>query len=125
MAPNFSFSSLRTRHWLGVLAIVVGLVLLSLFGMRMWHQYQYAQRVAAGEIQVESLRGWMTLSYISRVYGIQELALREGLGLPATGDEERSLQSWFDLRGIDPVTGRAAVEALILAEVTRRGARRD
>lgn len=125
MASHFSFLSQRTRRWLGGLAIAIGLVLLVLFGIRMWHQYEYAQRVASGEIQVESLRGWMTLPYIARVYGIPEAALREALGLPASGDEERSLQSWFDLRGIDPVTGRAAVEALILAENARRGVKRD
>jgi len=125
MASYLSFASSRTRRWLGGLAIMVGLVLLVLFGLRMWHQYEYTQRVASGEIQVESLRGWMTLPYIARVYGIPEATLREVLDLPATGDDERSLQSWFDIRGIDPLTGRAAVEALILAENTRRGVQRD
>ncbi|MCV0439558.1 MAG: tetratricopeptide repeat protein [Hydrogenophaga sp.] len=115
----------RTRRWLGVLAIVAGLALLALFGARAWHQYQYAQRVAAGQIKVETLRGWMTLPYIAKVYGVPESRLRETLGLPPTGDEDRSLRSWLDLQGIDPVSGRARIEALILAETTRREAPGD
>jgi len=125
MLPQIPFVPIRLRRWIGGIAIVVGLALLILFGLRMWHQYEYAQRVASGEIQVESLRGWMTLPYIAKVYGVPESALRAALGLPEIGDDERSLQKWFELRGIDPSTGRAAVEALILAETARRGAQRD
>lgn len=111
--------SRHTLRWLGVLAIVAGLTLLGLFGARTWHQYQYAQRVASGQIKVETLRGWMTLPYIAKAYGVPESRLRETLGLPATGDEDRSLRSWFDLQGIDPEAGRARVEALIQAESNR------
>lgn len=112
----------RTQRWLGVLTIVAGLTLLGLFGARAWHQYQHARLVASGQIKVETLRGWMTLPYIAKAYGIPESRLRETLGLPATGDEDRSLRSWFDLQGIDPTVGRARVEALIQAEAARREA---
>ncbi|MGE0351156.1 hypothetical protein [Hydrogenophaga sp.] len=115
----------RTRRWLGILAVVAGLALLGLFGARAWHQYQYAQRVAAGQVRVETLRGWMTLPYIAKVYGVPESRLRETLGLPATGDEDRSLRNWLEVQGIDPVAGRARVEALILAETGRREAPGD
>ncbi len=81
--------------------------------------------VAAGQIKLESLRGWMTLPYIAKVYGVPESRLRETLGLPPTGDEDRSLRSWLDLQGIDPVSGRARIEALILAETIRREAPGD
>lgn len=111
----------RAWRWFGIAAIAVGLVLLALFGVRAWHQYQYAQRVASGQVQVEALRGWMTLPYIARVYGIPEARLREVLGLPPAGDDERSLRSWFELKGIDPAEGRNRVEALILKEATRPG----
>jgi len=112
----------RKRRWPGVLAIVVGLALLGLFGVRSWHQYQYAQRVASGEIRVETLRGWMTLPYIAKLYHIPEARLREALGAPANGDDERSLAKWLSVQGIDPLAGRSRIEALILAESTKRQA---
>lgn len=98
-----------------VLALVAGLALVSVFGLRTWNQWQFAQRVARGEIQVETLRGWMTLPYIARLHGVPEADLRAALALPAQGDEDRSLRKWFEAAGIEPMAGRRAIEALILA----------
>ena len=95
-------------------ALVVGVLLMSLFAWRAWRQHDYQTRLAAGEIQVETLRGWMTLSYIERVHGVPETRVREVLGLPASGGDDLSLHDWFDSRGIDPLDGRKKVEALIL-----------
>jgi len=99
-----------------VLVLVAGLALVSVFGVRAWNQWQFAQRVARGEIQVETLRGWMTLSYIARVHGVPESDLRAALALPAKGDDSRSLGEWFEVAGIEPRSGRRAIEALILAQ---------
>ncbi len=122
MPPSLSptTSKQRLMRRLGVLALLVGLVLLGLFSVRTWRQVEYNQRVASGQIQVETLRGWMTLPYIARVYGVPEARLRETLELPATGDEQRSLRNWFEVTGLDPAAGRRRVEALIIAEAARR-----
>ena len=113
------------RRALAWLAIVVGLLLIGAFSVRTWMQYEFTQRVARGEIQVETLRGWMTLPYIAQVYRVPESELRATLGLPATGNDERSLRQWFDAAGIEPKTGRARIEALILAQTAPYKAARD
>ena len=113
----------RLPRWLGIVAIVAGVLLLLVFGVRSWRQYQFTQRVAAGQIQVESLRGWMTIPYIARVYGVPESQLRGSLGLPPTGGDERSLGTWLSLQGIDPLEGRKRIEALILGESARSGSK--
>jgi hypothetical protein len=105
----------RTRRWLGLLALGTGLVLVLVFGLRAVHQIEFAKRVERGEIQVETLRGWMTLPYIAQLYGVPQEELRAALKLPATGNDARSLRVWFATAGIEPVAGRQAIEALILA----------
>lgn len=103
----------RRRRW-AWLALLAGLLLVAVFGVRSWHQWQYAQRLARGEVQVETVRGWMTLPYIAQVHGVAQADLRAALALPPAGHDERSLHEWFEAQGIDPVAGRAALEAVIL-----------
>jgi hypothetical protein len=109
------------RRKLGVLAVILGLALTALFGYRAIRMVDYHRRVAQGEIQVESLRGWMTLPYISKHYDVPESALREALGLPTTGHDERNLSAWFRATGIEPTEGRKIIESLILSRQTTTG----
>lgn len=99
---------------MALLALIAGLVLTSVFAWRAWRQHDYEQRLADGQVRVETLRGWMTLPYIERAHGLPQSEARAELGLPAEGGEERSLRDWFELQGIDPLEGRQRVEALIL-----------
>ncbi len=99
------------------LILVVGIALIALFGIRMLNQLDYSRKVQSGEIQVETLRGWMTLPYIARTYGVEETTLRTALGVAAQGNSERSLREWIDVSGQEPVAARQIVEQLI---VTRR-----
>jgi hypothetical protein len=101
-------------RWPSLLAVVAGLVLVVFFAVKAWHQWSYTQRIGSGAVQVESLRGWMTLSYIEKVYRVPQAQSREALGLPSTGFEDRSLKDWFEATGQDPAAGRRKVEALIL-----------
>jgi hypothetical protein len=101
-------------RWPSLLAVVAGLVLVVFFAVKAWHQWSYTQRIDSGAVQVESLRGWMTLSYIEKVYRVPQAQAREVLGLPSTGFEDRSLKDWFEVTGQDPATGRRKVEVLIL-----------
>jgi len=102
------------RRWWFLLVLLVGVAMLVFFGLRAWRQMDFAQRVESGAVQVETLRGWMTLSYIERVYGVPEAEQRAALGLPATGFEDRSLREWLDSQGQDAEAGRRVVETLIL-----------
>lgn len=96
------------------LLALAGLAALGVFGVRAWHQWGYAQRLQSGAVQVESLRGWMTLPYIEKAYGVPQSQVREVLQLPASGHDERSLREWLDASGQDPQAGRRKVEDLIL-----------
>lgn len=108
----------RTRlpRWMGWVALSAGILLVAAFGLRSWNQWQFTQRMARGEVQVQTIRGWMTLPYIARVHNVPESALRAAIGAPDAGHEERSLRDWFSATGIDPVAGRRAVEELILVK---------
>lgn len=106
--------SARAWRWAGYAAMLAGLALLVGFGLRAWHQYQFAQRVASGQVQVETLRGWMTLPYVARLYGVPEARLREALGVPPTGGEDRSVREWIEIAGLDPLEGRQRLEAVVL-----------
>lgn len=103
-----------SRRWTYALLALAGLAALGLFGVRAWHQWDYAQRLQSGAVQVESLRGWMTLPYIEKAYGLPQAQVREALGLPAAGHDDLSLRDWFDESGQDPEAGRRKVEDLIL-----------
>ena len=104
----------HSRRWLAVVAVIVGMGLMGLFGWRAWKQVQFNQRVASGEVQVETLRGWMTLAYIERLYGVPQVELRQALGLPATGFDDRSVRDWTQQADIDPDAARRIIEQLIM-----------
>ena len=111
----------RMRRWLAVLALLIGLALVVGFGWRAWKQVQFNQRVASGEVKVETLRGWMTLAYIERAYGVPQAELRQALGLPATGFDDRSVHEWGAVTGLDPVAARHTVEELMLKHAPPSG----
>lgn len=112
--PSKSSLQGRIRRWLAVVAVLVGMALLVGFGWRAWKQIQFSQRVARGEVQVETLRGWMTLAYIDRVYGVPQVELRQALGLPATGFDDRSVRDWIQEENLEPEAVRHVIEKLIL-----------
>lgn len=112
----------QRRRWLAMAVMLVGLALVVGFGWRAWKQVQFNQRVARGEIQVETLRGWMTLPYIERVYGVPQAELRQALGLPATGFDERSVHDWSQAANLDPVAVRRTIEGMILERTSPAGA---
>lgn len=120
LPPNDSLRG-RVRRWLAVVAVLVGMALVVGFGWRAWKQMQFNQRVARGEVQVETLRGWMTLPYIERVYGVPQVELRQALGLPATGFDDRSIRDWVKDANLDSEAVRRIVEKLILEHAAPSG----
>lgn len=120
--PSKSSLQGRIRRWLAVVVVLVGMSLVVGFGWRAWKQIQFSQRVARGEVQVETLRGWMTLSYIERVYGVPQVELRQALGLPATGFDDRSVRDWSKEENLDPDAVRHIIEKLILEHEPPSGA---
>lgn len=112
----------RLLRRLAVLSVLLGLVLVMAFGWRAWRQIEFNQRVARGEVQVQTLRGWMTLPYIERAYGVPQAELRQALGLPTFGFDDRSVRDWSREAQLDPEATRRTIEKLILAHAPAAGA---
>lgn len=121
-SPSKAVLPRQVRRWLAVAAVLLGCALVVGFGWRAWKQVQFNQRVASGEVKVETLRGWMTLAYIEQVYGVPQAELRLALGLPATGYDHRSVHDWGEAAGLDPVAARHTIEKLILEHAPSSGA---
>ncbi|MCC7119023.1 MAG: hypothetical protein IT310_10900 [Anaerolineales bacterium] len=75
-----------------------GCLLILFFGTRLFHAYQkfnghgphgFAPKL---ETDVEQVRGWMTIPFISRMYGVPEPILYKALGIPEEGNHKKSLE---------------------------------
>jgi hypothetical protein len=80
-------------RWLAVGAILIGLALVLFFGFRAVRSYMRLQNAGLqpGASDVSLIRGWMTVEYLSRMYGVPREVIFEGLGIPAQGNEQKSL----------------------------------
>ena len=103
-----------------VLALIAGLSLVVFFAFKAWHQWSLNQRISSGVVQVESLRGWMTLPYIEKTYGVRQAEIRIALGLPESGFEERSLKDWLEIaQSWQFVAGFGALFCCVGSAITR------
>jgi len=81
--------------------IIIGMVIVGFFGLRTLHAFRefrghrppppFAPDAAQVETDVELIRDWMTISYISRTYQVPSKILFDALGIPSRGNEEKSL----------------------------------
>lgn len=90
----------RQRTLITIL-IVIGSVIVSFFGWRTLRAFRefrghrpsppFAPDAAQVETDVELIRDWMTIPYISRTYHVPSKILFDALGIPSRGNEEKSL----------------------------------
>jgi hypothetical protein len=90
----------RQRTLITIL-IVIGSLFVGFFGWRTLHAFRefrghrppppFAPDAAQAETDVELIRDWMTISYISRTYHVPSKILFDALGIPSRGNEEKSL----------------------------------
>ena len=104
----------RLRRWLPLIVFVLGLILVVIFVLRAYRQYEYLQKIESGTFAVESLRGWMTMPYIAQLYNVPENELYAALRVPAEGSATLSLQQLISKYNLDSQTARQAVEQVIL-----------
>lgn len=81
--------------------IIIGMVVVGFFGLRTLRAFRefrghrppppFAPDAAQVETDVELIRDWMTISYISRTYQVPSKILFNALGIPSRGNEEKSL----------------------------------
>jgi hypothetical protein len=107
------------RRVLTITLVVIGLGLVGFFGLRAYRAYTRFQldAPAAGLRDVEAIRGWMTLPYIARAYGVPEEALFEALALPKAGNERLSVKQLVAKYGRDPQATRQTLQQVLLHEM--------
>jgi hypothetical protein len=105
-----------SRHlMLSIALVIAGAALAGFFGVRAYHAYnRFQQReLAAGTTDVEAIRGWMTLPYIARGYGVPEDALFTALGIPKPGNERLSVKQLVAKYGRDPQATRETIQHVL------------
>jgi hypothetical protein len=90
----------RQRTLITIL-IIMGSVIVGFFGLRAFRAFNevrehrppppFAPAAAQIETDVELIRDWMTIPYISRTYDVPRKILFDALGIPSRGNEEKSL----------------------------------
>jgi hypothetical protein len=89
------------QHTLVTILIIIGSLIVGFFGWRTLHAFRefrghrppppFAPDAAPIETDVELIRDWMTIPYISRTYDVPQKILFDALGIPSRGNEEKSL----------------------------------
>ena len=116
MIAQPSTPSLSRRLMLTIALVIVGAALVGFFGLRAYRAYDRFQHSAltVGTTDVEAIRGWMTLPYISRAYGVPEDALFAALGIPKAGNQRLSVKQLVTKYGRDPQATRYAIQQVLL-----------
>jgi len=85
--------------------IIFGVLIVAFFGVRAVHAFRHIRDdgfrpghppPAPSETDVELIRDWMTLSYISKTYGVPDHILFKELGISEEGNREKSLKELND-----------------------------
>jgi hypothetical protein len=107
-----------SRRVLTIALVVVGLGLVGFFGLRLYRAYTHLQpdAPANGLHDVEAIRGWMTLPYIARAYGVPEDSLFAALALPKAGNARLSIKQLVAKYDRDPQATRQAIQQVVLRE---------
>jgi hypothetical protein len=100
---------------LTIVLVIVGMGLVGFFGMRAYRAYSRLQQaeLSAGTADVEAIRGWMTLPYIARAYGVPEDALFQTLGIPKAGNRQLSVRQLVAKYGREPQATRQAIQQVL------------
>ncbi|MCK6538454.1 MAG: hypothetical protein L6Q26_00240 [Anaerolineales bacterium] len=82
--------------------ILIGFAIAAVFGLRALHAFRQfrghppppiaASNMERVETDVELIRGWMTVPYVSRMYNVPPGLLFDALGISPIGNGEKSLE---------------------------------
>ena len=87
----------RKQRALVIGLIVVGIVFTAFFGMRVLHAFRKFnghRPPPPGEVEtdVELIRDWMTVPFVSRMYRVPEKNLFDAIGIPPFSNHDKSLK---------------------------------
>jgi hypothetical protein len=121
----FKHSNPKQRILIFTLTIL-GCIFILFFGLRVFHIYKkFDGRLPppprpAGEIEtdVEKIREWMTIPFISRMYGVPDKLLFDAVGIRREGNFKKSLEQLN--KEYFPQTDGLLVEMVKAAILTHR-----
>lgn len=84
----------RWRRFVPIALIVLGLLLISWYGVRTARSYWQIQQTGLqpGVTDVTAIRGWMTVPYIAKAFGVPADYIFEQLQIPPTDNHDKSLR---------------------------------
>ena len=84
--------SSKINRWV-LIPLVLGVVLTVVFGFRAFRSFAQVQLTSLkpGTTDVEAIRGWMTIPYISKMYCVPADYLYKQIDLPPSGNDQKSL----------------------------------
>jgi hypothetical protein len=84
--------SQKTNRWIWVL-LTVGIVLTAIFGFRAVRSFAQVRLTGLqpGTTDVGAIRGWMTIPYISKAFGVPSDYLYQQINVPASGSDAKNL----------------------------------
>ena len=106
------------RLMLAIELLILGAAVVVFFSVRVYRASNRLHQDAAPTnlTDVEALRGWMTLPYIARAYGVPEDALFAALGISKAGNEQLSVKQLVAKYGRDPLATRQAIQQVLMRE---------
>ena len=100
---------------LSITLVVIGVELVGFFGLRAYRAYTRFQPDAPATAlrDVEAIRGWMTLPYIARAYGVPEDSLFAALAIPKAGNARLSVKQLVAKYDRDPQATRQTLQQVV------------
>jgi hypothetical protein len=82
----------KINSWVWVL-VIVGVILTAFFGFRTVRAFAQVRLTGLqpGAKDVNAIRGWMTIPYLTKIYGVPQDYLYQQLNVPISGSNEKSL----------------------------------
>lgn len=82
----------KINRWIWVL-VILGIALTIFFGFRTVRTFAQVQLTGLqpGTTDVNAIRGWMTIPYLAKIYGVPQDYLYRQLNVPTSGRNEKSL----------------------------------
>ena len=80
-------------NWWVLIPLILGIILTAVFGFRAVRSFAQVQLTSLkpGTTDVEAIRGWMTIPYISKMYCVPADYLYKQLNVPSSGNDQKSL----------------------------------
>jgi hypothetical protein len=92
---------LKSRQFLLIALVLIGIGLAIFFGTRAIRNFNHIRerKFGGGETNVELIRGWMTVDYITKMYHVPPDVILAPLNIPVDQNMKRSLGSLIKQTG--------------------------